>query len=106
MTGIPALPEQNANPDDARHWRVIQSALAERIRRRYRALDALSPDNVDWKAVETALATAALPEELLRLLDQVDRRLDSAFARQSLRPRAAPERRDPGQSNTPEAFRC
>ncbi|MEW5876156.1 MAG: hypothetical protein AB1752_13370, partial [Candidatus Zixiibacteriota bacterium] len=72
---------------DATHWQILRTALCERIRSRWRALARLSPDAVDTDDVESALTAADTPGALLRLIDQVDRRLDAAFAPRSRRTR-------------------
>jgi len=98
-------PAQNTENGEAAHWQTIRTALCDRIRYRWRALTRLSPDAIDTDDLEAALAAADTPGALLRLVDQVDRRLDAAFAPRSRRTRAAPADRTARTSTDPHAFK-
>jgi len=98
-------PAQNTENGEAAHWQTIRTALCNRIRFRWRALTRLSPDAIDTDDFEAALTAAHTPEALLRLVDQVDRRLDAAFAPRSRRTRAAPGERPAHTHTDPRAFK-
>lgn len=76
------------------NWTIIKAALTERITRRWNALARLSSDT-NTETIETRLAAIGDDADaLIALFDDIERRLDCAFARQSRRA-AQTERRGP-----------
>jgi hypothetical protein len=77
------------------NWTKIKAALAERITRRWNALARLSSDTLDADSIETRLeAVGEDAGALLALFDELERRVDRAFASQSRRTAHA-DRRGP-----------
>lgn len=71
----------------AENWETARAALCARIRRRWTALARLSPDIADAESIELHLRTIGDDAaELFKLADQIDRRLDLAFAGRARRP--------------------
>jgi len=68
------------------NWQVARAALCARIRRRWTALARLNPDVAGSDSIEMHLqAVGDDAAALFRLADQVDRRLDLAFASRARR---------------------
>lgn len=81
------------SPDD--NWTKIKAALSDRITRRWNALTRLSSGTLDLGAIETRLAAVGDDAgALIALFDDIERRIDHAFALQSRRATQA-ERRGP-----------
>jgi hypothetical protein len=77
-------PEATAASND--NWTQIKTALTARIARRWNALARLSSDTLGTDSIETRLA--AIGDDagaLLALFDELERRVDGAFASQSRR---------------------
>ncbi|MBI5869032.1 MAG: hypothetical protein HZB43_12230 [candidate division Zixibacteria bacterium] len=73
------------------NWQIAKSALCARIRRRWTALARLNPETTDTESVEILIQSAGDDAAaLFRLADQVDRRLDLAFASRARRPESVP----------------
>ena len=65
----------------AENWQFARASLTARIRRRWTALVRLDPNLTDSDSIERHLESAGDDASaLFRLADQVDRRLDIAFA--------------------------
>jgi hypothetical protein len=87
------MPETQPPTND--NWTKIKSALSERIARRWNALARLSSDTIDTDSIETRLAAIGdNADALLALFDELERRVDRAFASQSRRTTHA-DRRGP-----------
>lgn len=83
------MPESPAD-----NWTKIKTALTDRITRRWNALARLSPDT-ETESIATRLAAIGDDADaLIALFDDIECRIDRAFARQSRRP-AQTERRGP-----------
>ncbi len=73
------------------NWQIAKAALCTRIRRRWTALARLNPETTDSESVEMHIQSAGDDAAaLFRLADQVDRRLDLAFASRARHPESAP----------------
>ena len=80
------MTDQNAD-----NWQIAKAALCIRIRRRWTALARLNPETADAESVEMHIQSAGDDAAaLFRLADQVDRRLDLAFASRARHPESAP----------------
>jgi hypothetical protein len=87
------MPESQQTPDD--NWTKIKFALTDRITRRWNALARLSSDTIGTDSIETRLAAIGdNADALLTLFDELERRIDRAFAGQSRRTTHA-DRRGP-----------
>ncbi len=81
------------SPND--NWTKIKAALSDRITRRWNALARLSSDTTDPGSIETRLAAVGDDADaLIAIFDDIERRIDRAFAQQSRRA-AQTERRGP-----------
>jgi hypothetical protein len=89
------MPEPKPAAATGDNWAAIKTALAERITRRWNALARLSSGTLDTESIESRLA--AIGDDagaLIALFDEVERRIDRAFANQSRRTAQA-DRRGP-----------
>jgi uncharacterized membrane protein len=77
---------QTATKSLEENYQKLKTALIDRITRRYQALTRLSPDTLDAGIIESRLQAAGNDADaLVRLFDDVETRLDQAFAEQSRR---------------------
>ena len=92
---------------DAQNWRIIKPLLADRIRRRREALRRLAGEEECVHATESLMATEGDDAAALwRLAEQLDSRLDRAFA---TRARHAPLQDKPnraGQSTAHDDYKA
>jgi len=83
------MPESSSD-----NWKRIKAALTERITRRWSALARLSSETPSESLESRLAAIGDDPDALIALFDDVERRMDRAFAHQSKRA-AQTERRGP-----------
>jgi len=77
------------------NWTKIKTALIDRITRRWNALSRLSSGTLDGDPIESRLAAIGDDADaLIALYDDIERRVDCAFANQSRRTGPA-DRRGP-----------
>ncbi len=104
--GTPAQPQAAVDPKhrielsdtamDAQNWRIIKPLLSDRIRRRREALRRLAGDEDPARTIESHLVAEGNDAAALwRLAEQIDSRLDRAFAP---RARRAPLQDKPNRS--------
>jgi len=76
------------------NWTKVKAALSDRITRRWNALARLSSETNTEPIAPRLAAIGDDAEALIALFDDIERRIDCAFARQSRRA-AQTERRGP-----------
>jgi len=87
---------QTTSPTSSdQNWQKIKAALIDRITRRWNALSRLSSGTLDGDPIESRLAAIGDDADaLIALYDDIERRVDCAFANQSRRTGPA-DRRGP-----------
>jgi hypothetical protein len=92
---------------DAQNWRIIKPLLSDRIRRRREALRRLAGDADPGHTLESHLvADGNDAAALWRLAEQLDSRLDRAFAPRARRAPLQDKPNQPGRSSGHDDYKA